>query len=260
MNYDSNKNQEIKRKFVDRDVIYCQSSLIDGLLKLDFRTDDSIDISYDDIENLYYTDEQLKDMGYDNPDDARDNGEDIQEIFEWWLVTNWLADEWFLGQPNPLAYVETYTVVVDDHGHLNLPCPAFWVEDAYDETIMEPIPHWDGTTVGFDGWRIQKKNPDHRWRYSAGRWAAVCDLCRKLIQECAPQNQRNNPCRIGHHCHHSQATRHTIQQFFHCNVGSAYYFLIRIVYVDLFPQQGRKRQRLRVSIGMVPKKQKTKVG
>jgi hypothetical protein len=76
-------------------------------------------------------------------------------------ATYWLADDWFIGQTHPLGLVETYTVEVDPHGHLNLPCPAFWVVDAYDETLAQPIEHWDGTEFGFDGWRIQKKNPNH---------------------------------------------------------------------------------------------------
>jgi hypothetical protein len=117
-------------------------------------------------------------------------------------VTNWLADEWFLGQPNPLAYVETYTVIVDDHGHLNLPCPAFWVEDAYDETTMETIDHWNGDRYDFDGWRIQKKNPNHTvwWNMDvnvgvprAGHTVTVTVWCTPTAEEIAGYWPGDNP-------------------------------------------------------------------
>ena len=53
------------RQFVDREVYFCQSSLVDELLKRDvFR--------FDEIENLYA-------------------GSYIQEIYEWWVVSDWLV-------------------------------------------------------------------------------------------------------------------------------------------------------------------------
>jgi hypothetical protein len=74
-------------------------------------------------------------------------------------TTYWLADEWFM-LPG-LGGVATETVTVDPHGMLNLNNPVFWVEDITDDTQAAPIPHWDGTTTGFDGWRVQKKGPDN---------------------------------------------------------------------------------------------------
>lgn len=75
--------QEKVKNFVNNQVYVCQSMLIEELLKKDF-------VSYDDIENLYLTDEQLKANGYDDIEQARDRGEDTQEIFEWWVVSDYL--------------------------------------------------------------------------------------------------------------------------------------------------------------------------
>ena len=52
-------------QFVDREVYICQSSLVDKLLSMNF-------FSFDGIENLYT--------------ESR-----IQEIYEWWVVSKWLA-------------------------------------------------------------------------------------------------------------------------------------------------------------------------
>jgi hypothetical protein len=73
--------------------------------------------------------------------------------------TYWLADEWFM-QPG-LGGEATETVTVDAHGHLNLNNPVFWVEEITDDTAAETIPHWDGDTYAFTGWRVQKKGPDN---------------------------------------------------------------------------------------------------
>jgi len=60
-------------------------------------------ISFEDIENLYYTDEQI--IKYNNLNGVseedlkqeiekiRDNGEDQQEIYEYWIVTEWFYEK-----------------------------------------------------------------------------------------------------------------------------------------------------------------------
>src|SRR5579864_5766786 len=55
------------RQFVDREVYCCQSMLVDELLRRDF-------FSFDEIENL-------------------DQGSEMQEIYEWWIVSDWLAEK-----------------------------------------------------------------------------------------------------------------------------------------------------------------------
>jgi hypothetical protein len=72
-------------------------------------------------------------------------------------TTYWLADEWFM-LPG-LGSVQTETVTVDPNGFLNLAHPVFWVEEITDDTLVEPIPHWDGALIDWAGWRIQKKDP-----------------------------------------------------------------------------------------------------
>lgn len=105
-NYNSSVNQDIKRKFVEREVISCQSSLVDMLMEK------GIDgFNYENIENFYVpTCPQCGDTNSITEEENED-GETIykclyceeifeeepetepQEIFEWWLVSNWLADK-----------------------------------------------------------------------------------------------------------------------------------------------------------------------
>ena len=62
------QKQEALRKFVDEEVYTCQSSLVEEALKNEFFT-------LDDVENIY----SMEDPG------------EIQEIYEWWLVSDWLV-------------------------------------------------------------------------------------------------------------------------------------------------------------------------
>jgi len=81
--------QDITRKFIHPHILRNQTTLVNDMF-------DS-----DDIENLYMTDKEiLENMGsYDEDmsdqeliDEVRNNGEDMQEIFEWYLVSDWLLD------------------------------------------------------------------------------------------------------------------------------------------------------------------------
>lgn len=95
INYDSEVNQRIKGKLVEREVIYCQSGLIEKLLQ----SEDFINegYNYEDIENLgrvvcrecgsnNYEDDKCLDCGEEFCDEVED-----QEIFEWWLVTDYFG-------------------------------------------------------------------------------------------------------------------------------------------------------------------------
>lgn len=74
--------------FVSREVYHNESMLVDELLN-------EGKFNYDDVENLHLTDEALKDDGYDEIEIImiRDNGEDIQTVFEWWRVSDWLLEK-----------------------------------------------------------------------------------------------------------------------------------------------------------------------
>ena len=71
---DTGEGQEKLARFFSNEVIACQSMLIDALLAKEI-------FSWDDIENLYWKDPETEES------------EEPQEIFEWWLVTDWLADK-----------------------------------------------------------------------------------------------------------------------------------------------------------------------
>lgn len=74
--------QDKLRKFVDTHVLLCQTELVESRI---FDTED--------VVNLFYTDRELKEMGYADVEKARDNGEDYKEIYEWWVVSDWLAEQ-----------------------------------------------------------------------------------------------------------------------------------------------------------------------
>ena len=65
--------QEELGKFVEREVVTCQSSLVEELLKREV-------VSYDDVTNLYQ---------YNLTDDEAE----AQEIYEWWIVSSWLLEK-----------------------------------------------------------------------------------------------------------------------------------------------------------------------
>ena len=71
------QKQEALREFVDEEIYTCQSSLVEEALKNDF-------FSLDDVENLY----------------SIDYPGGIQDIFEWWVVSEWLVIKLCkLGEP-----------------------------------------------------------------------------------------------------------------------------------------------------------------
>ena len=119
MNRDSNKNQSIKGKFVEREVLSCQSMLVDMLLQQEVEG-----FSYDDIENIYIDNseeieeleekrdniqEQIDELEEQDQDtselerqleemenqieELEEEQEEPQEIYEWWLVTGWFTDK-----------------------------------------------------------------------------------------------------------------------------------------------------------------------
>jgi hypothetical protein len=109
MDYNSIRNQQIKEQFVNREVLACQSMLVDKLIE------EGIDgFSYDDIQNMYLDySEEIGDLESEiqfeqslaEPDDKKiddlmykiselaDEQENPQEIYEWWLITDWFKDK-----------------------------------------------------------------------------------------------------------------------------------------------------------------------
>ena len=86
---DNSTLQDIARDLVRDHVLSCQSSLVHELLSKQF-------ISYDEYQNLYMTDEEIKkyfDASTEEEiEEVRNNGEDINEVYEHWLVSDWLLD------------------------------------------------------------------------------------------------------------------------------------------------------------------------
>ena len=84
---ESGTMQDITKKFIDRHIYACQSSLVHELMCKEF-------ISMESYINLYKSDETIK-SEYDvtteeEIQEIRDNGEDVQEVFEHWLCSDWL--------------------------------------------------------------------------------------------------------------------------------------------------------------------------
>ena len=86
---DEGFKQDLANKLIKIHVNACQSYLVSGLFEKEV-------ISIDDYTNLCYSDDQIKDIFDVETDEEvqeiRDNGEDIQEVFEHWLVSDWLLE------------------------------------------------------------------------------------------------------------------------------------------------------------------------
>lgn len=88
--------QEKNRILVDREVFICFSYPMQELLEKEV-------ISFEDMENLYLSYEQIKESSlrdWDKIGDEeeeiqaiRDNGEDMQEIYEYYIVSEWFYDK-----------------------------------------------------------------------------------------------------------------------------------------------------------------------
>lgn len=108
MNTNSSKNQEIKRKFVEREVMACVSGMVEYILGKSHEDQDA-PFSWDDVENYYLP--TCKNCGGTNIMEVENEDEDTvyecmdcnevteeepdtetQEIYEWWIITDWLAE------------------------------------------------------------------------------------------------------------------------------------------------------------------------
>ena len=87
---ESGTMQDITRNFIDRHILACQSYLVSELMKKEV-------ISIEDYINFYKSDETIK-SEYDvkteeEIQEIRDNGEDMQEVFEHWLCSDWFINQ-----------------------------------------------------------------------------------------------------------------------------------------------------------------------
>ena len=95
-NLDKEIVQDITQNFIQDHIYRNQSSLITHLQENFVEG-----FNFDDIENLYMTDKEilylysdLNDLVTDQEliDEVRNNGEDMNEIFEWYLVSDWFLN------------------------------------------------------------------------------------------------------------------------------------------------------------------------
>jgi len=112
IDYDSKVNQDIKGKFVSREVYTCFSYEMEAVLRAgqEGKNKEYPLPTYDDIDNLYEykcpecgsgyqeeedakqccaTEEQLENEDFKNDSIEQDP----QEIFEWWIVSNYLYEK-----------------------------------------------------------------------------------------------------------------------------------------------------------------------
>lgn len=91
-------------RIINQEIWCCDSSLLSQLLwhnEQHLPNDISSEFSWENIENQYYTDDEIWDLFSCNEqqdrgeflETIRDSGEDIKEIFEWWRISDWLAEE-----------------------------------------------------------------------------------------------------------------------------------------------------------------------
>jgi len=91
-NYNSTTNQEIKSKFVQREVLTCFSYEMEAVLNAEVEQIGSNKELPDreDIENFYIPMSEFKDYGYESAQEFVESGEDVHEILEWWIITDYL--------------------------------------------------------------------------------------------------------------------------------------------------------------------------
>jgi hypothetical protein len=86
-NETDSEEQEKNKILVDREVYCCVSGLVEDCFKKEV-------LSYDDIENLYFSYEQAKDLNIIDDDFKKEDYEaGQQEIFEWYIISGWLAEK-----------------------------------------------------------------------------------------------------------------------------------------------------------------------
>ena len=102
---ESGTMQDITRKFIDNHIIYNQSYLVSELISKEV-------ISLEDHINYYKSDKAIKyDFGVSTDEEIqeiRDNGEDVQEIFEYWLCSDWFINQ-MKNQDEPILETDLGT-------------------------------------------------------------------------------------------------------------------------------------------------------
>tara|TARA_Y100001973_G_scaffold12637_1_gene17531 strand:+ start:91 stop:591 length:501 start_codon:yes stop_codon:yes gene_type:complete len=99
-NLDNGIIQDITQKFIQPHIYRNQTALVTDMQKESYSSECCYSFSWDNVENLYMTDEEiLEAYSYHFVEEeeqenffierVRDNGEDMNEIYEWYLVSDW---------------------------------------------------------------------------------------------------------------------------------------------------------------------------
>ena len=126
--FNSTKNQSIKSRFVEREVLCCASYLMDNVFKAgELNNNREIELpTYEDVTNFWqypeyngtyanfecgtedeknteiarledliseYDDTDISEQIQNEIDELNDLESEPAEIYEWWIVTNWLAEK-----------------------------------------------------------------------------------------------------------------------------------------------------------------------
>lgn len=82
--------QELARNLVSNHVLVGQTGLVSHLLEKEI-------IQYDEIQNLSYTDDEIKKYfnakNDEEVDAVRSNGDDWKEVYEYWVCSHWLTEK-----------------------------------------------------------------------------------------------------------------------------------------------------------------------
>ena len=78
-------NKRALEAFIQREVLANQTVLVETCLEKGV-------LYYHDIKNLRKSTEEMLEEGYSPDQIERGDAQDCKEIFEWWLVTPWLAE------------------------------------------------------------------------------------------------------------------------------------------------------------------------
>lgn len=98
--YEAYKDRNIKKQkhidlvklLVDRDILCNQSHLVVAMIERSFEEKEPIINFYDNVINFnVITNEEAIECGYESLEAMEDSDGTDKEVFEWWLVSDWLA-------------------------------------------------------------------------------------------------------------------------------------------------------------------------
>ena len=86
MKNNTSETEQKAENILSKSVFQCHSYLIHDLLEKNI-------FHHDDILNLYKSEQELLDEGFNMNEIKAGECDDVKEVYEWWAIDNWLTEE-----------------------------------------------------------------------------------------------------------------------------------------------------------------------